>query len=512
MAGPDLILINPGNRKGSYQGLGDTLAAVENPIWAGLLASFVRRSGYGVEILDANAEELTPAAAAQRVVEANPRLACVVVYGHNPSASTMVMPAAGALVEELKGRGGPPVLMLGGHVAALPERTLLEEKPDYVCAGEGFHTLTALLEHLRAGGGPGLERVPDLFHPVGGGIVRNAAAPLVRDLDGLVPGHSFDLLPMERYRCHNWHAFGHIEERRPYAAIYTTLGCPFRCEYCCIQAPFKRGEKALGYGRKVNTYRRWSPAKVLAEIGMLVEDRGLYNLKIADEMFALNRSHVLGICDGIAQRGWDLNIWAYARVDTVDREFLERMRRGGVRWLCLGIEAANARVRDDVQKGYTPDDLARTMKEIKEVGIHVIANYLFGLPEDDLDTMGETLALAREFNCEFANFYCAMAYPGSRLYERALAKGWDLPPSWEGYSQLAYHTRPLPTNHCTPEEVLRFRDRAFQDYFTDPAYLAMVRRTFGEATERHVREMTARPLPRAAGERTRRPEPVGKGR
>ena len=34
----------------------------------------------------------------------------------------------------------------------------------------------------------------------------------------------------------------------------------------------------------------------------------------ADEMFVLNKRHVLGICDLLIERGYDLNIWAYARV------------------------------------------------------------------------------------------------------------------------------------------------------------------------------------------------------
>ena len=38
-----------------------------------------------------------------------------------------------------------------------------------------------------------------------------------------MPGVAWDLLPMTRYRAHNWHCFGDLE-REPYAAIYTTLG------------------------------------------------------------------------------------------------------------------------------------------------------------------------------------------------------------------------------------------------------------------------------------------------
>jgi hypothetical protein len=44
--------------------------------------------------------------------------------------------------------------------------------------------------------------------------------------------------------------------------------------------------------------------------------------------------------------------------------------------------------------------------------------------------------------------------------------------------------------------VLRFRDGAFQTYFTDTRYLEMVRETFGEETVAHIRQMTSHRLER----------------
>jgi len=121
----------------------------------------------------------------------------------------------------------------------------------------------------------------------------------------------------------------------------------------------------------------------------------------------------------------------------------------------------------------------------------VIGNYIFGLPEDDLKTMQETLDLALELNCEFANFYSAMAYPGSPLYEQALSEGWLLPQSWSGYSQHSVDSLPLPTKHLSAGEVLAFRDQAFHIYFESPRYIEMIRTKFGTQTEAHTRQMTS---------------------
>ena len=493
----DLVLVNPNSRTTTYQTLGRTLAAIENPVWAGLLAGFVRRRGYSVAVVEAGAEGLDAGDVAERIGDLDPRLVAVVVYGHQPSASTQNMTGASAVVAAIKARDlRTKVLMVGGHVAALPERTLQEEACDFVSVDEGLSCIVDLIEALRANVEPDLGKVSGLMYRDNGGVVSNGAAPIVMDLDRQLADPGWDLLPMARYRAHNWHCFGDLR-RQPYAAMYTTLGCPYRCTFCCIQAPFKRGERQLGLSEQVNSYRFWSPAHVVRQIDTLVNGHGVRNIKFADEMFVLNRRHVEQICHLLIARRYDLNIWAYARVDTVKDGMLEKLRDAGFTWLALGIEAASDRVLTDVDKRYREDEVYDTVRKIKAAGINVIGNYIFGLPEDDRASMQETLNLALDLNTEFANFYAAMAYPGSALYRTAIDRGWPLPSTWSGYSQHGADTLPLPTRHLSAVEVLRFRDNAFQTYFTSPSYLDLVRRTFGQETLTHIHDMTAHRLERS---------------
>ena len=495
----DLLLVNPGGHGRIYQDLGRNLAAKEPPIWAGLLATAARQRGHSVGILDSNALDLAPDEVARQVAELAPRLTVVVVYGHNPNASTFAMPGASDVCRAIAAHSPEQrVMLLGGHVAALPERTLREEDVDFVCAGEGAHTIHELLEALAAGGAAAeLRKVRGLLWWEGDEVQTNAAAPIVRDLAAEMPGVAWDLLPMRLYRAHNWHCFGR-DSREPYAALYTTLGCPFTCTFCCIQAPFKSGEAAAGFDASLNSYRRFDPDHVVAQITNLVDEHGIRNIKIADELFLLHKGHVGRICDGLAALKADLNIWAYARVDTVkDEELLARMRAAGVRWLAIGIESASEKVRADVDKGYRPDAIRKAIGMVQRSGIHVMGNYIFGLPEDDLASMRLTLDFSKELNTEFANFFSAMAYPGSQLYRDAIARGWPLPDKWSGYSQHSNDCLPLPTKHLSGPQVLAFRDAAFREYFDRAEYFAMVERTFGQATVGEVRRMVALPLPRA---------------
>jgi len=478
----DVLFINPGSRRAVYQELGNDFSAIEPPSLAGLFAGYIRNKALSTAIIDAPAHNLSPEEVAQQVADRfDPVLIVMVVYGFQPSASTQNMPSAGATVQALKALNPQyKILMTGTHPAALPERTLREEACDYVCDREGPETILLTAQALKASSTPKLNDIPSLWYRVQDVIMHNPPGELMDDLDAEMPGVAWDLLPMDKYRAHNWHCFEHIHARQPYVSIHTSLGCPYKCSFCCINAPFGKP-----------SYRMWSPDTVIKEIDILVNQYGVKNIKFVDEMFVLNKSHVMGICDHIIERGYDLNIWAYARVDTVKDEFLDKLNRAGFRWLALGIESGSKHVRDGVEKGrFGLEEILQVVRKIQDAGINVIGNYIFGLPDDTHESMQETLDLAIEANCEFANFYCAMAYPGSKLYTLALEKGWELPESWIGYSQHSFETLPLRTDVLTAAEVLQFRDAAFMRYFKNPRYLELVSRKFGPDVLLHIEQMT----------------------
>jgi len=484
----DLMLINPGGREVIYQDLGSDVTAVESPLWCRLIAGYITERGYSVQILDAEAENLPPKAVGDTVAAVKPRLAGVITYGHHPSASTPQMAAASPLCRAIKeARPSQPLFIAGGHISALPERTMREEAVDYACKGEGPVTIYQLLQALDAGSSGDFSRIEGLVWREEGDIRQNPAPAIIKDLDADLHGSAWHLLPMEKYRAHNWQCFGDLSSRKPYASIYTTLGCPYKCTFCCINAPFG-----------TNRYRMRNPEIVVEEIDYLYHRYGVKTFKIIDEMFVLNDRHVDDICRRLAAKPYtrELNFWAYARVDTVKPNRLEMLREAGIRWLALGIESGSEHVRDGAEKSLDQQDIFDIVRTIQAAGINVIGNFIFGLPDDTFDTMRQTLDLAKALNCEFANFYSAMAYPGSPLYNLAVRNGWELPDSWSGFSQHSYDCKPLPTEQVSSANVLRFRDTAFHEYFENPDYLNMVRSKFGDQTMRHIQEMTTRRLRR----------------
>ena len=473
----DLLLVNPTGKKKNYGSLGPSLSGIEPPIWCGLTAAFIREHGYSVKIIDAEAESMSQKQTAEKISREKPLLVDIVVMGITPSSSsTPKMTAVREIITLLKEKSPDIKILLSGlHPSALPEKTLKEEGAPFVCVGEGLNATLQLIETLKSG--ENNYKINGLWYKENGEIKANPPATPIDNLDDL-PFIAWDLLPMDKYRAHNWHCFDHIDQRKPYAAIYTSLGCPFRCTYCNIHTL---------YGKPGIRYR--SPEKIVEEIDFLVKNYNIKNLKVIDELFAFEENRVTRICDLIIQGGYDLNIWAYARVDTVNENMLKKMKQAGINWICFGFESASKQVRKGVSKGFGQDKIKKVVEMTKAAGIYIIGNFLFGLPDDDLETMQETLNMAKEFNFEYVNFYTTMAYPGSQLYEDTLQKDIKLPETWHGYSQYSEDTLPLPTKYLSAAEVLRFRDDAFKEYYKNPKYIKMIREKFGPKVVEHIKEM-----------------------
>ncbi len=474
----DILFVHPNASKKIYQDLAKDFSAIEPPIWAGMLANHCRIKGYSVNLIDCEALHLTEEESAKQIAAAKARLVCFVVYGQQPSASSQNMSGAIALVDAVKRISNESkVIFVGGHIAALSKEVLERHAAiDFVCQNEGVYTISSLLATDLT---QGLDKILGLGYRSNGQVMLNPPSPIVAkaDLPRDLPGVAWDLLPIENYRTALWHSYPNGSQRQPFAAIYTSLGCPMKCSFCMINI-INRQENEFSDGSAI--FRYWEPEHIIKDFDYFAA-KGITNIKIADELFVLNQNHFMKLCQLIIDRGYKFNIWCYSRVDTVKDQYLETLKKAGVNWLALGIESGNTRVRKDVTKGRFEDvDIRKVVEKIRAHGINVIGNYIFGLPEDDLESMQMTLDLAIEMNTEEANFYSAMAYPGSPLHGIAKKEGWQLPQTYDGFSQHSYTCQPLPTKYLTAAQVLAFRDEAWMKYHTNPKFLELLKTKFGQ--------------------------------
>jgi radical SAM superfamily enzyme YgiQ (UPF0313 family) len=316
-----------------------------------------------------------------------------------------------------------------------------------------------------------------------------------------MPGYAWDLLPfktkpLDLYRAHFWHTEYKQDNRTPFAAIYTSLGCRFKCDFCMINIVNRVDNDLSVASSSSPNMRFWSPDFMLSEFKKLA-DLGVQHIRISDEMFFLNQRYFEPLLEGIVTSDLNLKMWSYTRIDTVRERYLELFKKAGINWLAVGIEAGNREVRREVSKGtFEMEDVSSVVRLMQNHGIHVAANYIFGFPEDTYETMQQTLDLALELNTEMANMYPCQALPGSPLHVRAQQEGWALPDTYQGYGFLSYETVPLTPKNLTGSEVVRFRDSAWIKYHSNPKFLSLISKTFGESAMNGIKDLSAIKLKR----------------
>lgn len=342
----DTLLVNPNNR------LDSAFAAVEPPLWTGLIASDLMRKGETVDILDAEASGLNTEQTVQAIKALKPKRVIVAVMGNNPSvSSTPKMVVTKKLVEMV--RDIFPTFVTGLHPSALPEQTKKE-----------------------------------LGVPVLEGKIFDGTPPM-----------PWAFLNPRNYRTSVWHCLDG-SPRSPYGVTYTSLGCPFNCSFCNIHSL---------YGSRQVWYR--DPADVAKEVDVLVQQHKVRNIKFWDELFTLSTERVIELCNLLIERNYDLNIWAYARTDRVSRPLLELMRKAGIKWLAYGFESGCDEVLSKVSKRTTLQESIDAVRMTHGANINIIGNFLFGLGYDE-----ETLEFAKTLRLEYVNFYDVKPYPGSDIY------------------------------------------------------------------------------------------------
>jgi len=483
----DLLLVCVGNtRKKVYQTLAGEFTGVEPPSWIIITAGFVRKHGFSVRVLDANVENLDHDETVERIKAVDPKLVGIVNYGQQANTAAPLMTETRNLIHKIKANDpGRTIILTGWNPSALPERTLREEACDYVGEGEAFYTYLRMVEGRKPA------EVPGLWWRENGKIRHAPRAENIQDLTAELSELAWDLVPIGKYQSFNWLGLRDLDSRHKYASIYTSLGCPYDCSFCAIRATHG-GERKM---------RFWKPEWVLKQIDHLVETYGIKTLKVNDELFVLNRNHFIPIAQGLAERKragkYQLNITAFARVDSLKVEDMPLLKEAGFNWFELGIESGTREVLDLANKGsYDREKIKHVVKKAHEHGIDFCANYLFGLPGDTYESMQDTLMLSFELMAAFPSFFAAMAPPGSHLYDECLKMGIPLPEKWIGYAQQGYEFAPLPTKTLSPKDVLRFRDFAFNAYFRNPAYLDMMEKKFGTRARKHLEEMAAHDLKR----------------
>ena len=303
------------------------------------------------------------------------------------------------LCGEFKSRG--KTVVLGGvHPTILPEEALIHA--DAVVVGEAEGVWESLLLDFQDNN---LQRIyhnpsPDL------------AKYVPKNFNGLIKKRLFNLVP-----------------------VMTTRGCPYDCDFCCVTNLF---------GKKIRHIPIENVVRDIVESGaknfMFLDDNIIGHPKYAKALFKAIKP---------------LNIkWvgqASVSLLVKDNELLELAAESGCKILFFGIESVSEAQLRTMRKAFREiDQLERSLKKIKKMGILIHASMVFGFDSDTHDVFNDAVRFLIKNKVSTVSFNVLTPYPGTKVYEDLKKENRLTTTNWKYYD---HNTVVFQPRNMTPFEL-----------------------------------------------------------
>lgn len=453
MLGRKTLLINPPlingiafTRQGRCQEREEVLGTTKPPYTLALAASLLREAGCDVRLIDATAERIEIDAVVARL-DRDGFAPTLILF---PS-TTPTLDADAAAILELKRRYKAPMFCFGPHAstAAAPS---MERAPqvDGMFIGEPEDAIVQLAQL------PSIDRagdVPSITWRDAAGTVHPHQSHGSFAQFAAMPYPAWDLVALDRY------ALPLVNKR--YVIVETSRGCPYTCDFCV--APIHQGHK----------FRERSAKAMVDEIERTHRELGVDFFYLWGDTVTLNVKTFSTFCEELIARRLPIQWFGNARADNLtDPAFVHRLKRSGCWMLALGIESESDEVRKDMVKRLERQKIQAAFKNMRDAGIRSFAFFIFGYPGETRESMEQTIDYAIELDPDFANFYPAVPYPGTALYDKCVRESLLPPELGNDWAKMEYSYYLLRGNGLDEQIVMDAINRAKRRFFLRPSYMA----------------------------------------
>jgi len=438
-----ICLVSVPYREEVYGNVKD-VSLLDVPLGICYLAAVLIHAGHEVSLTDAEAERLNIADIAKKLEKEKPDIIGL-------TCTTPMVASVKKAAEVLKNTFPESKIIVGGpHVTAVPEDLLHEKYIDIAVIGEGECTIVELVKLIEEN--KSLKNCKGIAFKENGKIIRTTPRPLICDIDSL-PFPIRHLLPYEKYKHSDL-----IERKtkKNYANIMSSRGCPFRCIFCGSRTTFG------------GVVRFRNPKLVVNEIEECYNKLDVGIFGFCDDTLTLKKEHITEICNEILKRKLDISWVAQARVNTVDKEMLQLMKKAGCEAVHYGYESGSQTILDNIKKGITLQQSIEATRITKEVGLKIHGYFMIGNPGETIETANQTINFAKRMNPDSAQFTIATPFPGTELYQIFLSQNHDLK---EFKDYRWYNNVVFVSNGMTKEQLLKLHKRAYKEFYLRPRYL-----------------------------------------
>lgn len=404
------------------------------PLGLSMIASVLKHAGHEVRVIDATAEKINIIKLMEKVKRINPDAIGI-------TANVSFARKALLTGKWLKRRfPGTPIIFGGPWPTVRFESILKEKAGDYIVLGEGEDTIVELVDALEKKL-PG-DKVKGIAFSQNEHVIVTPKRDFIENLDKL-PFPAWELFPKStRYF---WDPKGTV-----YYPVMTSRGCPYGCINCT----------KLIHGYKL---RFRSVENVIEEIKYLRNHFKADEIIIIDDGFNLDIDRACTICDEIARLDFKVHLRFTngLRADKLPPRLAWKLKNAGAYDIVLGIESGNQDVVNKIGKNLRLEDVRKSVRLLKRLGIFVSGFFMVGLPPETVRTMIDTKNLLKELDLDIALISRTIPFPGTKLYDIVKRNG-KISETFEKDMFFYSHKNPAYELDGMPSELIEL---AFQDLY-----------------------------------------------
>ncbi|OGS22733.1 MAG: hypothetical protein A2252_08710 [Elusimicrobia bacterium RIFOXYA2_FULL_39_19] len=370
----------------------------------GYIGSALLKNGHTIKVHDMaseNAGELSQIE--KEVKEFNPDYAGI-------SVLTAQINRSAEILKHIKSINNKIVTVMGGpHVSALPEYTLNTVlHADFCIAGEGDISFPEFVKLHSANAD--YSAIAGLCYRKEGKAVLNKPE-IIKDISTL----EFPWKLLNPLNYNKGELQGYTAKRRPVVTVVSSRGCPYRCTYCAQMSVFSY------------QFRVRDAMNFVDEMEYLNKNFGIKEIQLADDNFTFYRDHAVKVCNEILRRKLDIS-WALingVRIDKLDKELLELMKKAGCYYMAFGLEFGSPRILKLCKKGLSDEGMKVGYENVKlasKMGFITHGFFLMGYPYEQMEDMEMTAGLIKALPLDRISIGVPVPYPGSEIFNYYMEK------------------------------------------------------------------------------------------
>jgi len=415
------------------------------PDWLAYAAAVLEKDNHEVKLYDFPARDWEKDKIAELAKQEKPDF--VILDSTTPSIYSDIECA-----KIIKENSFAKIIMVGPHVSALPEETLLESKGavDVAVIGEYDYTVRDIIKNY-----PNLAGIPGIAYIKEGKPFCTAKRLLIENLDEL-PFPAWHHLDLMKYFDGG--------KLYPYIDIISGRGCPNACIFC-LWPQVMHGFK----------YRFRSPKNVVDEIEQDIKlcpqvlKGGEFFFE--DDTFTVNKARAIEICEEIMRRNLKITFSVNARADTADREMFRIMKKAGCRELLVGFESGAQEILNKMHKNITVEQSRNFMALAREAKLQVHGCFVIGLPGETTETANKTVEFGLNLGLDTIQFSGAVPFPGTRYFKMCETEGWLKSKVWSGWLQEGEQAGVVEYPGLTRQQIDKLVDSGLKRFYFRPSFM-----------------------------------------